>query len=84
MAKNRTKDGMYKNTYGDMSDRRGAYMIEDDMNMPSCAPRDARSIEYGYVACGGVYANDSVNISDKVSSEMATKMNSQLLKDTIF
>lgn len=80
----RAKGGSYRNTYDGGTDRRGFYMIQEDMSEPSNAPRENKSIMYPYVECGGVYANDSVNLSDKDSSEMASKMRSQLIKDSIF
>lgn len=55
------------------------YMITENMSEPSNMPRGNRSIEYGDVACGGAMANDSVRESDKDSSQMASKLKSQLV-----
>lgn len=78
------KNGMYANSYGDKSDRRGEYMIREDMSEPSNMPRRNKSVYYADVDCGGVMVNDSVRASDKQSSEMARKLKSQLVKEDIF
>lgn len=78
------KSGMYKNSYGDMADRRGKYMISEDMSEPSNMPRGNKSIYYSNVECGGSYVNDSVDSSDRQSDAMSRKMRMQMIKEDIF
>lgn len=78
----RKKGKTYSQTVGNSNN--GKYMISEDMSAPSNMPRESKSVMYPYVDCGGVYAGDSVDMSDRVSSNMAKKMRDQLIKDTIF
>lgn len=79
------KDGMYANSYDSAgADRRGAYMIGENMSEPSNMPRGNKSVYYPDIECGGMYVDDSVNASDRDSSMMSRGLRAQALKERIF
>lgn len=71
------KNGMGKMNSG-MGYKNAPYMLSEEMSAPSNMPRGNKSIDYAYVTCGGVMADDSVSMSDKESDQMASKLHKQL------